>query len=202
MLNSSSDAIENLAARDAKVREVAAAEIYHYGRELAERATVAWWSDEELGRLLMGDRRNVTVGLAVRREVFARIREANGSVELANVPPEQDAEEFELHFGGGVALDVLTAREPGGLGAVARFLERFGEGVQQVEFECTDVERATEVLREGLGVKAVYAAARPGANGTRINFFLLPVASGGEGGKILIELYQRQREVEARAKLT
>lgn len=193
MLNFLSGAIENLAASDAPVREVAAAEIYRRGGDLAERATTAWWSDKDLARLLMGDKRDVTVGVAVRRETFARIRDANGKPELAGVPPEQDAEEFELHFGGGVALDVLTSREPGGQGAIARFLERFGEGVQQVEFECTDVNTATEMLRERLGVKAVYPEARPGAGGTRINFFLLPVTSdAGECSKILIELYQRQ----------
>ena len=193
MLNSLSTAIENLAASDSQTREAAATEVYRQGRDLAERATVAWWGDEELARLLMGERRNVTVGVAVLREKFERIREANGSAKLATVPPEQDAEEFELHFGGGVAVDVLTSREPGGQGAIARFLERFGEGVQQVELECTDVERATELLREGLGVKAVYPAARPGANGTRINFFLLPVAADAGGSdKILIEIYAKQ----------
>jgi hypothetical protein len=193
MLYSFSDEIAKLAASDAQVRSVAASEIYRYGRDLAERATAEWWRDEELARLLLGDKRNVTVGVAVRRETFARIREANGSAELANVPPEQDAEEFELHCGGGVALDVLTSREPGGQGAIARFLERFGEGVQQVEWECTDVASATEILRERLGVKAVYPEARPGADGTRINFFLLPVTGDtGESGKILVELYQKQ----------
>jgi len=144
--------------------------------------------------LLMGDKQIVTVGVAVRRETFARIREANGSAELASVPPEQEAEEFELHFGENGALDVLTSREPGGQGAIARFLERLGEGVQQVEFQCADVERATGILRERLGVKAVYAAARPGADGTKINFFLVPVdrPTGGTE-KVLIELYERAK---------
>jgi hypothetical protein len=192
MLNSLSTAIENLAASDSRTREAAATEIYRHGRDLAERATVAWWGDEELAGLLMGDGRSVTVGVAVRRETFERIREANGSADLASVPPEQDAEEFELHFGGGVSLDVLTSREPGGQGAIARFLERLGEGVQQVEFECLDVERAADILRDRLEVKAVYPAARPGANGTTINFFLLPVAAdAGGSGKILIELYEK-----------
>jgi hypothetical protein len=193
MLNSISNAIENLAAADPQLRVAGAAEIYVYGRDVAERTTATWWRDEELSRLLMGDERNVTVGVAVRRETFARIHEANGSPGLASVPPEQDAEEFELHFEDGVALDVLTSREPGGQGAIARFLERFGAGVQQVEFQCTDVERATEVLCEKFGVKGVYPEARSGAGGTRINFFLLPITSdAGGSGKILIELYQKQ----------
>jgi hypothetical protein len=196
MLNSISKTIENLATAEAGLRMAAAAEIYRYGRDLAERATAAWWRDEELARLLLGDKRHVTVGVAVRRETFVRIRDANGKPELASVPPEQDAEEFELHFGGGVGLDVLTSREPSGPGAVAQFLGRFGDGVQQVELECADVEGATEILRERLGVKSVYPEARAGAGGTRINFFLLSVTSdAGESGKILIELYQKQHKL-------
>ena len=96
MLNSLSTEIANLAAADPQLRKAAAAEIYRYGRALAGRATAAWWRDEELERLLMGDRRTITVGVAVRREMFSRIREANGQADLASVPPDQDAEEFEL----------------------------------------------------------------------------------------------------------
>src|SRR4030095_3472325 len=92
-----------------------------------------------------------TVGLAVLPLTFAGIREANDWPRLAQVPPEQDASEFELQFPGGVALDVLTTREPGGAGAIARFLAKQGEGVQQVEFRCADVDRAAAILREQFG---------------------------------------------------
>jgi hypothetical protein len=130
----------------------------------------------------------VTVGLAVHRETFARIRKANGSPKLAQVPPDQDAEEFELHFSNAVSLDVLTTRDPEGQGAIAKFLARFGEGVQQVEFRSSNVERATQILREKFGIHPIYPQARPGADHTRINFFLV---SSPQGGKILIELYQK-----------
>ena len=46
-----------------------------------------------------------------------------------------------------VHLDILTTKAPGGNGAIARFLEKFGEGIQQVELDVTDVDRATEILR-------------------------------------------------------
>jgi hypothetical protein len=194
MLNSISDAIENLAAADPLLRATAAAEIYRHGRDFAEGATAAWWRDEELARLLLGDERKVTVGVAVRRETFARIRAGNGAPPLASVPPDQDAEEFELHFADGVELDVLTTRDPADQGAIARFLSKFGEGVQQVEFQCTDVDRATELLGERFGVKPIYPSARSGAGSTRINFFLLAISnSARESGKILIELYERSR---------
>ena len=129
----------------------------------------------------------MTVGLAVQRETFAKIRAANGVSRLADVPSDQDAEEFELHFDGGNSLDILTSRAPGGDGAIARYLGKFGEGVQQVEFRCLNVDRATEILKEKFGVSAVYPETRAGADGTRVNFFLVKLP---ETGKILIELYE------------
>jgi hypothetical protein len=146
-----------------------------------------WWRNPELSRLMLSPDPVVTVGLAVERATFARIHEANGAPPLAHVPPDQDAEEFELHFSDGVALDVLTTRAPGGAGAVARYLAKFGEGVQQVEFRCSDVGRATTILRETFGVMPVYPNTRAGANGTRVNFFLVPTP---DRGKVLIELYE------------
>ena len=127
----------------------------------------------------------------MQRETFARIRAANGSPALADVPPDQDAEEFELHFADGVELDVLTSKDPRGPGAIARYLARFGEGIQQVEFLCLDVERATLILRERFGIAPLYPQARPGAGRSTINFFLVPVPdAAAESRKVLIELYQ------------
>lgn len=183
-----SKAIEGLSAADLGAREEAAEQIFRAGRDLALRAAEKWWTDAELGRLLLGEAREVTVGLAVGREKFTKIRAANGVSRLAEVPSEQDAEEFELHFADGVTLDILTSRAPGADGAIARYLTKFAEGIQQVEFRCLDVDRATEMLKEKLGVKGVYSETRPGADGTRVNFFLLGLP---EGGKILIELYQK-----------
>jgi hypothetical protein len=126
----------------------------------------------------------------VRRETFARIRAANGNPARAEVPSEQDAEEFELHFADGVELDVLTSREPNGQGAIARFLARFGEGVQQVEFRCRNVDRAMGILRERFSVAPIYPKARAGANGSKVNFVLVPVPGAAENAKVLIELYE------------
>ena len=106
---------------------------------------------------------------------------------LADVPPEQDASEFTLRFAGGITLDVLTSRNQEGSGAIAKFLLKFGEGVQQVEFRCSDVNRATAILRDQMAVVPVYREARPGADGTRVNFFLVDAA---DGERVLIELYE------------
>jgi len=180
-------AIAKLSSGEASVREAAAAEIYAAGRARADQVVQAWWSDEELSGLLSGPKPVVTVGLAVQRETFSKLRAAHSVARLADVPSDQDAEEFELHFANGISLDILTSRAPGGDGAIAGFLGKFGEGVQQVEFRCTKLDRAAEILKEKFGVAAIYPETRPGAEGTRVNFFLVAVPGGG---KVLIELYE------------
>lgn len=167
-------------------RAAAARRIYDLGRSLADSVVQRWSKDEEFAQLL-GKDPEITVGLAVRPETFAQIREANGWPQLAEVPPEQDASEFTLRFEGGTTLDVLTSRDPEGSGAIANFLSKFGDGIQQVEFRCSDVNRAAAILRDQFAVASVYPEARPGADGTRVNFFL---ASSADGKKVLLELYE------------
>ncbi|HXM93489.1 MAG TPA: hypothetical protein VOA64_04425 [Candidatus Dormibacteraeota bacterium] len=176
-----------LCAADSAVRTAAGAEIYRVGRAPADDAVSAWRKDSELSALLLGPNPTVNVGLAVQPETFARIHAANGAPRFIDVPPDQDAREFELHFPGNVSLDILTTREPGGSGAIARYLEKFGEGVQQVEFRCLDVARATEILKAKFGVAPVYERNVVGGDGTRVNFFLVLLPAGH---KVLIELYE------------
>ena len=179
--------LDDLSSLNAVVRESAAAELFRLGRAPADRAVHAWWADAEFSALLSPDP-DVTVGLAVTPLRFARIHTANNSPHLAHVPPDQDAREFELHFPDRVQLDILTTKDPSGSGAIAKFLEKFGEGVQQVEFRCKKVDRATQILKEKFGVSSIYPATRPGANHTRINFFLVPAS---DSSKVLIELYEQ-----------
>src|SRR6202163_2538443 len=196
MANAILSAITNLSAAEKSERMAAASEIYRQGRTAADRAIFPWWEDAELSELLLSPKPVVTVGVAVCRETFTRIRAANGQPALADVPPEQDAEEFELHFGNGIELDVLTSKEPDGQGAIARFLAKFGEGVQQVEFPCLNVNRAMPILRERFNVAPIYPQARPGANGSKVNFVLVPVpGAAGETAKVLIELYELAKTV-------
>jgi len=125
-------------------------------------------------------------------ETFEKIRTANSSPPLADTPTDQDVLEFELEFAGQFIptprLDILTTKTPGGDGAIARFLEKFGEGIQQVEIDVTNVDRATEVLRTRFQVEPIYPATRPGANGTRVNFFLV---TSWNGAKVLVELVEQ-----------
>ncbi len=178
--------IVQLADRDSAARESAAGELYRIGSALGDAATAAWRADKEFAGLLAGP---PTVGVAVLPERFEAIRTAFGNPHLADVPPDQDAKEFEIVLRA-ARLDVLTTRAPGGAGAIARFLEKFGEGIQQVEYLTTNVDRATEILRARFGLAPIYPATRPGADGTRVNFFL---ARTPDGKKALIELVEAPR---------
>jgi hypothetical protein len=124
-------------------------------------------------------------------ETFDKIRAANSSPPLADTPPDQDILEFEIEFAGRFIptprLDILTTKAPDGNGAIARFLEKFREGIQQVEIDVTDVDRATEILRSRFQVEPIYPATRSGANGTRVNFFLV---TSWNGAKVLVELVE------------
>jgi len=186
MLAISPQLIDALSASDDAVRADAAAQIYNAGVAPALIVANKWRQDSELADLLATPKLYSTVGLAVFPATFAKIRAAANNPALAEVPADQDAQEFELHFPTAISLDILTSKDPAGRGAIARYLTRFGQGIQQVEFRCRNVDRAAEILKTNFAASPVYPAARPGANNTRINFFL--VASEDE--KLLLELYE------------
>jgi hypothetical protein len=52
-----------------------------------------------------------------------------------------------------------------------------------------DIERATQVLRANFRLDPIYPATRAGADGTRVNFFLVPSESGK---KVLIEIVEER----------
>ncbi|HEV2288877.1 MAG TPA: hypothetical protein VGR81_07990 [Candidatus Acidoferrales bacterium] len=185
--DSITELVAALSSAERQARESAARELYRRGRELAESAIVKWRTEPEIGKLLSD---HATVGIVVTPEHFFAIRKALGNPRLAQVPPDQDAEEFEWDAGDGAHLDILTTRELGGTGAIARFLAKMGEGIQQVEFLTPDVTRAAELIHTRLGIAAIYPSTRAGADGTRVNFFLTDVPNGK---KILIELVEKTR---------
>jgi hypothetical protein len=180
-------AIEGMSSPESETRAVSATEIYKTGRALADHAAYPWWGDEELAALLNGNDPKMTIGLAVTPERFKQIHEASGLPRLSEVPPDQDVLEFELHFPGGLSMDILTSKDPAGSGAIAKFLQKFGEGIQQIEYLCKNVDRATQILKSKFDVTAIYPNTRTGADGTRVNFFLV---SAPDAGKVLIELYE------------
>ncbi len=176
-----------LSSAQREAREAAARELFRRGHADAETAIASWRADSQIAPLLSY---RATVGIAVTPERFASIRAALGEPRLAKVPPDQDAQEFEWSLDPGIHLDVLTTCAPGEDGAIAKFLAKFGEGIQQVEFLTDDVDSVTRLLGSRLHVSSVYTASRAGADGTRVNFFLTSVP---EGRKILIELVEAKR---------
>jgi hypothetical protein len=178
-----------LGSGESSTREHAAAETFRRGSALVAPILRAWVADRELSPRLALDagQPHITVGVAVQPERFETIRQANGSPPLAEVPPDQDVKEFELEFPPEVRIDVLTSRVPNGSGAIARYLQKFGEGIQQIELLVNDVDCATELLRTKFGIQPIYPATRRGANGTRVNFFLIAIPANG---KVLVELVQ------------
>lgn len=184
--------IRQLSSADSATRQAAAVEIFRRGRELALAAIEPWLADETLKQLfVMGSAHfpEATVGVAVEAATFEMIRKACGSPRLAEVPLDQDVQEFELEFPAGVRLDILTPREREGSGALARHLRKFGESIQQVELLVKNVDRATQLVESHFQAAPVYSQTRSGANGTRINFFLLPAP---HGNKVLIELVEAE----------
>lgn len=185
--SSNAELVALLESRDGALRDAAARELFRIGRESAERAMAAWRATADIGALISN---HATVGIAVTRERFQTIRALLGEPRLAEVPPDQDAEEFEWGLDSEVHLDILTTRAPGQDGSIAKYLGKFGEGIQQVEFLTSDIHELTRRLAGRLNVRSIYPAARDGADGTRVNFFLAGIPSGG---KILIEFVQAKR---------
>lgn len=179
--------ISKLAGADTKEREAAAYALFRMGCATAEPVLRQWFADPEFRALAPRGGALLTVGLAVHPATFEAIRSRFGQPKLAQVPPEQDALEFELSFAHGVRLDVITPRTTGSDGPIAKFLARFDEGIQQVECDLREVSQAAEILRQHFQIEPVYPQTRAGANQTRVNFFLVPVA---DNRKLLIELVE------------
>jgi hypothetical protein len=182
--------VQFLSDPDPAIRNQGATEIFARGCELAREAIEKWLADDALANVFVmagSHLPEATVGLAVEPTQFEKIWKANGSPRLADVPPDQDAKEFELEFPGGVRLDVLTTREPGGAGAIARHLLKFGESIQQVELLVKNVDEATRILRMHFDLNPLYPTTRSGAHSTRVNFFLVSAAGAK---KVLIELVE------------
>ena len=193
--------IQDLADSDERVKIESAMRLYLAGVSLCTPLLSRWVSDPEFRELtLPGNPASeaharfqpsaIVVGIAVQPETFRKIRTANNSPRLAQVPPDQDAMEFELHLDASLEFDILTTREPGGPGAISRYLQKFGEGIQQIEIYVCDVDRATEILRTRFALAPVYPATRAGADDTRVNFFLTTTP---DAKKVLIELVEAAR---------
>jgi tellurite resistance protein TerC len=199
------ESVQGLASLDPAKRAEAAQRLSTFGNIKTLNWLAVWRTDADLESLMVAQNMapsgskeiwhpRITTGIAVFPEAFEKIRAANGSPPLADAPSDQDVVEFELYFTGparpAVYLDILTTRAPEGDGAIARFLKKFGEGIQQLELDVTDVDRATQILRTRFQLEPIYSTTRPGANGTRVNFFLV---NSWNNQKVLVELVEQPK---------
>ena len=177
--------VEDLASPDLGRRATGAVQLYRAGCDLVKDFLDQWSQLPQFAVLITGE---PIVGVAVPPDLFERIRQEMGETgSLSNVPAEQSTAEFEVKADG-IRLDILTPVDGGG--AIQKFLDRFGPGIQQVELPVSDVEAATRILTLRFGLASVYPEPRAGANGTRVNFFLAELPGGG---KVLIELFEAKK---------
>jgi methylmalonyl-CoA/ethylmalonyl-CoA epimerase len=84
--------------------------------------------------------------------------------------------------GSATAVQLLAPLHPDS--TIAKFIDKFGPGLQQLAYRVTDVDKAAEVLRS-MGLRLLYPEARRGTANSRVNF-VHPKDAGG----VLIELVQ------------
>jgi methylmalonyl-CoA/ethylmalonyl-CoA epimerase len=125
------------------------------------------------------------VGLAVRDldEAIERWSRTFGlEVSHREINESQGIEEAMLDLADGTRLQLLAALDSDS--TIAKFLERSGEGMQQLAFRVTDIEAAmANVLKAGM--RLIYPEFRIGTAGSLINF-VHPKDVGG----VLVELVQ------------
>jgi methylmalonyl-CoA/ethylmalonyl-CoA epimerase len=96
---------------------------------------------------------------------------------------EQGVREAMLAVGdSGSCIQLLAPLTPDS--TIAKFLDRSGEGVQQVAYGVDDIDAASAELR-ARGLRLLYDAPRRGTAGSRVNF-VHPKDAGG----VLIELVE------------
>ena len=106
-------------------------------------------------------------------------------MELAHeeVNEEQGVREAMMAVGSsGGYVQLLAPLTPES--TIAKFLDRNGQGIQQLAFRVDDVEHVADVLR-GRGLRLLYDAPRRGTSDSRVNF-IHPKDAGG----VLVELVE------------
>lgn len=124
------------------------------------------------------------VGFAVRDldEAVAFYGRAFGLPLLhEEVNEEQGVREAMVGIGDS-AIQLLAPLRPDS--PIGKFLERNGEGIQQVAFRVSDIDVAGDRLRAA-GLRLLYDAPKRGTAGSRVNF-VHPKDCGG----VLVELVQ------------
>ena len=126
------------------------------------------------------------VGLAVRDldaaiDFYRRAFDVRAVHEEVN--EEQGVREAMLAVGdSGSCIQLLAPLRPDS--PIGTFLERHGEGIQQIAYTVEDVDAVAQTLN-GRGVRLLYETARRGTAGSRVNFVHPKDAMG-----VLIELVE------------
>lgn len=96
---------------------------------------------------------------------------------------EQGVREAMVAVGeSGGCMQLLSPLRPDS--PIGKFLDRNGEGIQQIAYTVTDVDAAADHLRSA-GVRLLYTQAKTGTAGSRVNF-----AHPKDCGGVLIELVE------------
>jgi methylmalonyl-CoA/ethylmalonyl-CoA epimerase len=127
---------------------------------------------------------HVGVAVADLDEAMAFYRDAFGmTVVHEETNEEQGVREAMVAVGdSGSCIQLLAPLTPES--TIAKFLERNGQGMQQIAFRVDDVEHVADVLRSR-GLRLLYDAPRRGTSDSRVNF-IHPKDAGG----VLVELVE------------
>lgn len=114
------------------------------------------------------------------RELHREVNEEQGVVEAMLGTGEQGEENAKIQL--------LAPLRPNG--AIAKFLDRNGPGIQQLAYRVADLDHVSQVLRER-GMRLLYPEPKRGTAGSRINFVHPKDARG-----VLLELVEPAAETD------
>ena len=130
------------------------------------------------------------VGLAVRdldQAIAFYARTFDVHVVDEEVNEEQGVREAMLAVGdSGSCIQLLAPLRPDS--PIGKFLERAGEGIQQVAYGVDDIDATSAELRER-GIRLLYDEAKRGTANSRVNF-IHPKDAGG----VLVELVEAAQQ--------
>src|SRR5689334_17507157 len=127
---------------------------------------------------------HVGVAVADLDEAVAFYESTYGMTKLhEEVNEEQGVREAMLAVGdSGSCIQLLAPLSDES--TIAKFLERNGQGIQQLAYRVADIDAVSDTLRER-GVRLLYDAPKNGTAGSRVNF-VHPKDAGG----VLVELVE------------
>jgi methylmalonyl-CoA epimerase len=128
------------------------------------------------------------VGIAAKnlKEASQRFRDLLDAEESPGQPVSSENVNVAMFEIGGTKVELIESRGPSS--AIAKFIEKKGEGIHHISFEVDDLEK--ELVRLGRkGFQVVDGYPRVGAEGFRVAF-LHPKTTNG----VLVELSQKNTE--------